>query len=132
MVRYAEDLPIMVKVMSGDVKNAHKLMEPVDLSTIDVYYMESATDSLCQIGVQREIKAAVIRAVAHLRNNCKSRISSTKFPGLSQQHSIVAGSLLTYEKDNADIDSGIKNPKVFYCVFFVVTHGAITRDRWYA
>ncbi|KAJ8921403.1 hypothetical protein NQ315_003019 [Exocentrus adspersus] len=82
MARYAKDLRLALKVLVGDKQATQlRLNEKVDLSNLNVFFMEDA-DSFLEIRVQSEIKKAVREAVKHLKTHCGAKIKDHKFKDL--------------------------------------------------
>ncbi|XP_026290814.1 fatty-acid amide hydrolase 2-A-like isoform X2 [Frankliniella occidentalis] len=67
MARYVSDLPLALKVLAGDKAPQLRLDEKVDLRSVRVYYIESEPSSACSDRVGAEVRAAMARAVQHLR-----------------------------------------------------------------
>lgn len=107
--RYAEDLTVMLKVMTGDSENRYGLDDEIDLSKIEVFSMKSVTNPITQISVQWEIQKAIKKAVVHLRDNCRSTINPKKFPELAGGFFVSMPKIALYNLSNLDIDSGIKS-----------------------
>ncbi|XP_028163363.1 fatty-acid amide hydrolase 2-A isoform X3 [Ostrinia furnacalis] len=82
MARRAEDLPLLMNIMAGDNRHMLNLDEPVDLSTLQVYYMTEAAKSLALLNVDKCIKDKIKRAVKYLRTECGSKICKEKFKDL--------------------------------------------------
>ncbi|XP_054269242.1 fatty-acid amide hydrolase 2-A-like [Macrosteles quadrilineatus] len=74
MTRYAEDLPLMLRILGGGNAKRLRLNEPVSISDVDVYYMTQAKYSIGLPIVDKSIKQAVTKAVDYLKANygCKA------------------------------------------------------------
>ncbi|KAK9506096.1 hypothetical protein O3M35_008093 [Rhynocoris fuscipes] len=67
MARYAEDLPLLMKVMSAERARALKLDEKVDLSTLNVYFIDELIKAWYAFPVEDEIKNRMKEAVSYLK-----------------------------------------------------------------
>lgn len=77
--RYAKDLPLMMKVMAGPKAFHLRLDETVDVSKLNVFYIEEFGWSLTVTPVQAYVKQAVITAANYLYNlGCDVRITRPK------------------------------------------------------
>lgn len=65
MTRFAEDLHLAVKVMSVDCKQNLRLDEPVDISKLNVFYLEDAGSAFGIKPTDRDTRSAIFRAVKH-------------------------------------------------------------------
>lgn len=79
MVRYCEDLILMTKILTGDDAKLLKLDEKVDLSKLNVFFMDKCGSDFGMVPVQREIKEAINRCAVYLSENCKANIKTEKF-----------------------------------------------------
>lgn len=82
MTRYAEDLPIMMKVLTGDLTTQLKLDKEVDLRHVKVLHMTDIGKSISMIPVQEEIKTGILKAVNYLKEKCGCQTSDVKFKDL--------------------------------------------------
>uniref|UniRef100_A0A224XN95 Putative amidase n=1 Tax=Panstrongylus lignarius TaxID=156445 RepID=A0A224XN95_9HEMI len=67
MARHAEDLPLLMKILAGERANELNLDKKVDLSKINVFYMEEAGFSLVAVPVAAEIKSILRDAALYLK-----------------------------------------------------------------
>lgn len=80
LTRYAKDLPLLMKVMSGPKAIHLRLDETVDVSKLNVFYIEQFGWSMTVIPVQTYVKQAVVKAANHLYNiGCDVRAVSPKY-----------------------------------------------------
>ncbi|XP_054714204.1 fatty-acid amide hydrolase 2-B-like [Uloborus diversus] len=63
MCRYVEDLPLLVKILSGDRLNKIRMEEKVDFRKVKIFYMEEFPGLL--LSATSDIKAAVKKAATH-------------------------------------------------------------------
>lgn len=83
MCRYAEDLHLLVKVLSGNDKKL-RLNEEVDFRTMKVYYMEELPGFL--LSATSDIKSSVRKAVKHFEE--EYGISPNKIKLEEMQHAV--------------------------------------------
>lgn len=67
IARYAEDLHLAIKVMSADCGQNLRLDEPVDVSKLNVFYLEDAGYSFGIQPTGSDIRNCILRAVDHFR-----------------------------------------------------------------
>lgn len=79
MTRYAEDLPLMMKVMTGDTSKELKLDEKVDLKNLNIFTLKEVEKSAALFPVQKEIKKCIDKAARYMEKNCGSILSDHKF-----------------------------------------------------
>ncbi|KAF6208148.1 hypothetical protein GE061_016599 [Apolygus lucorum] len=97
LVRYAEDLPLMMRALSTkDSLEKLRLEVPVDFKKMNVFYQENAGYSLVAISVEEDIVQSIRRANKHLeKKGCK--VSKTDIPLLADSIEIGASVLLEIE-----------------------------------
>uniref|UniRef100_A0A0A9ZDX3 Fatty-acid amide hydrolase 2 n=1 Tax=Lygus hesperus TaxID=30085 RepID=A0A0A9ZDX3_LYGHE len=97
LVRYAEDLPLMMKALSTESSVQKLRLEvPVDVKKLNVFYQETAGYSLVATPVDEDIVDSIRRACSHLQlKGCK--VSKTDIPLLSDSVEIGASVLLEIE-----------------------------------
>lgn len=78
LTRYAEDLPLLMKIISGEAGESLKLDEEIDLKNLKVYTVEELSGWNFP-RVEEEIKVSVRKAATYLGERCKSDISDYKF-----------------------------------------------------
>ncbi|XP_050040991.1 fatty-acid amide hydrolase 2-A-like [Dermacentor andersoni] len=66
MARFAEDLPLMLKVLAGSPTNGIRLNEQVNMKTLKLYYMDTE-GSLYISRVTPEVRRAVTRVTQYLK-----------------------------------------------------------------
>ncbi|XP_017783293.1 PREDICTED: fatty-acid amide hydrolase 2-like [Nicrophorus vespilloides] len=79
MARYADDLTLMLKLITSPHSSNLRLDEPVDLNKLRVYYMEETESSLTLPQVDKEIKNAVVKSANYLQRICGSQLEDEKF-----------------------------------------------------
>uniref|UniRef100_T1HPU6 Amidase domain-containing protein n=1 Tax=Rhodnius prolixus TaxID=13249 RepID=T1HPU6_RHOPR len=83
MARHAEDLPLLLKLLAGERANELNLDKKVDLSKINVFYMEEAGQSLVDVPVAPEIKNILKDAALYLKTNYGCQAERGPFPELA-------------------------------------------------
>lgn len=69
MTRYAEDLGLLMKVLTSKCEDDLRLDVPVDLKQLKVYYLQSLDKSLGLLPVSSEIKECILKAANHFKNH---------------------------------------------------------------
>ncbi|KAI4457696.1 fatty-acid amide hydrolase [Holotrichia oblita] len=117
LVRYAEDLKPLLKIMTGTKLQKLNLGEEVNLSNIKIFYMEDTGSNLGLLKVEKEIKAAVNIAAAYLQKECHCHISNRKFEELSESAEMAAivmmGKLKTLPSPLHDTNDALGDNGVF-------------------
>lgn len=90
MTRYSEDLQLMMKVMTGSMSHKLGLHDDVNISELNIFYMMNAGSKLIFGSVQKEIKAAIKKAVYYMRNTKKCKIAKFEYDGMVDTISMVA------------------------------------------
>ncbi|XP_012226916.2 fatty-acid amide hydrolase 2 isoform X2 [Linepithema humile] len=68
MARYAEDLGLLMKVLTSKCEHNLRLDVPVDLKQLKVYYLQALDNSLGLLPVSSEIKECILKAANHFKN----------------------------------------------------------------
>ncbi|KAL0833069.1 hypothetical protein ABMA28_001181 [Loxostege sticticalis] len=110
MARKAEDLPLLMGVMAGDNRPALNLDQPVDISSLRVYYMTEATKSLALLSVDKCISDKIKSAVKYLETECGSTICEEKFKDLEDSVEISVSEFFSM-KDIPNMLQDPTNPK---------------------
>lgn len=76
LTRYAEDLPLFTKILAGENASKLKLDEKVDVSKLNIFFMEDSGYSTTLPAVDEDIKDAIRKAINHLRDNTKATINN--------------------------------------------------------
>ncbi|XP_065157035.1 LOW QUALITY PROTEIN: fatty-acid amide hydrolase 2-like [Atheta coriaria] len=92
MVRYAEDLPLVFKVLT-DHSFELGLDDQVDLKSLNIFHMFNAGASIAHVAVDSEIKQAINKCVTHLQHVCGANVDQFKF-SMSNTMEITAAVLL--------------------------------------
>ncbi|XP_063984255.1 fatty-acid amide hydrolase 2-like [Diachasmimorpha longicaudata] len=82
MTRYAEDLLLAFKILSADSKQNLHLDEPVDVSKLNVWYMEDMGPTFGLFPTSEDIKDAIRQAASHFQK-IGARISKSDIDGIS-------------------------------------------------
>lgn len=77
MTRYAEDLHLVMKVLTAKCNRDLYLDDPVDLKTLKVFYMEDMGSSIASVPTQMEIRTCVKEAAKHLKY-CGSEVEEVR------------------------------------------------------
>ncbi|XP_017783276.1 PREDICTED: fatty-acid amide hydrolase 2-like [Nicrophorus vespilloides] len=93
MTRYAEDLPLMLTIMSGPKAENLRLNDPVDLKTLHVYYLEEFEPTLTLTPVESDIKNCIKKAAKYLQS-CGAILHEEKFP-MANTLEVVLSLMLT-------------------------------------
>ncbi|KRT83729.1 amidase [Oryctes borbonicus] len=110
MARYAEDLKPLLKIISGPSSALLKLDEKVDLSNVQVFYMEHTGNDFCLPRVQKEIRTAIKVAAAYLSRECHCHVSNRKFQELSDSIEISSANYLNIKQFPSPLqDTDIKH-----------------------
>ncbi|KAI4457697.1 fatty-acid amide hydrolase [Holotrichia oblita] len=115
MTRYAEDLAPLLKIISGANAQKLKLDEQVDLSKIQIFYMEDTGNDFGLPKVEKEIKNSIKVAASYLSRECHCHVSKTKFKELSESLEISSIHIMglknipspLYDTDDALGDNGV-------------------------
>lgn len=70
ITRYAEDLNLLMKVLTAKYNRDLYLDDPVDLKTLKVFYLEDFGPFATLVPPQKEIRKCIRRAVKHLKYCC--------------------------------------------------------------
>ncbi|CAG9772552.1 unnamed protein product [Ceutorhynchus assimilis] len=80
MARYACDLKLMMKVLCNDKTSAElRLNESVDLTKLNVFFIEDIRSSVIQPYTSQDIKGVIEKSVKHLKEFYGSTIKDYKF-----------------------------------------------------
>ncbi|GLV41297.1 uncharacterized protein CBL_04821 [Carabus blaptoides fortunei] len=114
MARYAEDLPVMLSsIVKQELRATLKLFEPVELSNIKFYYMESQFKS-----VDRSTREVFRQFIAHLEKEHGILAKKVDIKLLNEAFSIASFTMLGVDK----LDSPFYDKKLqkfrFWPVFF--------------
>lgn len=107
MTRYAEDLRLMLKVMSGENRHVLDLNSKVNIGDLNIFYMEELGNKIYDVPVQNDIKLAIRKCATHLEQNCGATINKTKFIEL---HDSVELSISVFFSVLQDIPNALQNP----------------------
>ncbi|PVD28222.1 hypothetical protein C0Q70_10809 [Pomacea canaliculata] len=77
--RYAEDLPLALRIMAGPTANKIRLDTEVDLSKLRVLSMDDDGGSLLSSNVDQSIQQALQKAAKHLGQECGATVESVHF-----------------------------------------------------
>ncbi|XP_067206034.1 fatty-acid amide hydrolase 2-like [Linepithema humile] len=69
MTRYAEDLGLLIKVLTSKCEHNLRLNVPVDLKQLKVYYLQALDNSLGLLSVSSEIKECILKAANYFKNH---------------------------------------------------------------
>ncbi|XP_063227878.1 fatty-acid amide hydrolase 2-A isoform X2 [Bacillus rossius redtenbacheri] len=83
MTRYAEDLPLMIRILANENAKLLNLDEPVDFKTLKVYFVEDDAGSIVSDSFSPEIRQALRNVLDHFRTNYNTEIKQMHLPGLS-------------------------------------------------
>lgn len=78
MVRYAEDLGLLMRALSATCDRDLRLDAPVDLKRLRVYYLTSNPRSFGVLPVSSEIERCIMRAAKHLEQ-CGARTEKVSY-----------------------------------------------------
>lgn len=84
MVRHAEDLKPVLKIIAGEKAPLLKLDEPVDLKKLKFYYKESDGGGRLVSPVDKDIIKGIHRIVDHLRNKLEVSVEEVELPQFRQ------------------------------------------------
>ncbi|KAK9506098.1 hypothetical protein O3M35_008094 [Rhynocoris fuscipes] len=92
MARHAEDLIFLMKILSTDPDYSRLLDEKIDLSNLNVFYIEEATNVWYAVPVENDIKAKIQEAAEFLKTTYGCKIQKGPFDEL--ENSAVMGDAL--------------------------------------
>ncbi|KAL1506616.1 hypothetical protein ABEB36_005943 [Hypothenemus hampei] len=99
LARFATDLMLMMKVICSDKMCLElKLDETVDLSKLNIFFIEQFDGSITLPKVSEEIQSAVRQAVNYLKKECKASVMDYKFQAF-QKSLVICASELYSQKD---------------------------------
>nr|CAD7570086.1 unnamed protein product [Timema californicum] len=67
MVRYAEDLPLVMRILANENCRQLRLDKPVDLSSLKIYFLEDDDSSVITDTVQPDIRMAMRKVISHMK-----------------------------------------------------------------
>ncbi|XP_030753607.1 fatty-acid amide hydrolase 2-like [Sitophilus oryzae] len=106
LVRYACDFKLIMNAMCGSrIGSELNLYEHVDLSKLNVFYLESLNFNVTLPRVSKEIQAAVRDSVSHLKSHCGAKVHDYKFDEFKNV-SVVCGSSIFSLKDIPNVLKG--------------------------
>ena len=73
IARYASDLPIILRAMSGGAADELRLDEPVDFKKVKIYYMEQIDNPLTSF-VDQRILNAMQKAIKHFKDEYGAQV----------------------------------------------------------
>lgn len=135
MVRYAEDLPLVFKVLTDhsfelglddqvmfvfvfySYKFDYIFKLQVDLKSLNIFHMFNAGASIAHVAVDSEIKQAINKCVTHLQHVCGANVDQFKF-SMSNTMEITAAVLL-YLNDLPNILGNPISDKVCMVTFCI-------------
>ncbi|KNC23036.1 hypothetical protein FF38_12164 [Lucilia cuprina] len=88
MVRHAEDLKPVLKIIAGEKASLLKLDEPVDLQKLKFFYKEDDGGGRLVSPVDKDIKEGIYRIVDHLQNKLKVSVEKAQLPQFRQSATI--------------------------------------------
>ncbi|XP_046736105.1 fatty-acid amide hydrolase 2-B isoform X2 [Diprion similis] len=97
MVRYAEDLPLLLKAMCQSSRLNLKLDDKVPLRDIKFFYMEDDCGSGATSSIDRDIKEAIRRLVEHLNFQHGVTVQKVKLKDMKYALELIAAILLRIE-----------------------------------
>lgn len=100
MVRYAEDLPLILKTMCQSTESSRQLDKKVQLKSIKFFYMEDDCGSGVTNSVDKEIKLGIRRLINHLETTHGIKAQKAELKDMKYALEIAASILL--EMDGAD------------------------------
>uniref|UniRef100_A0A1B6C6F5 Amidase domain-containing protein n=1 Tax=Clastoptera arizonana TaxID=38151 RepID=A0A1B6C6F5_9HEMI len=109
IVRYAEDLPLMLNIMSGSESKKLNLDKKVNVKSLKILYIEELENSFGLIPVENDIKDAIKKAINHF-NAIGCDIKKADFEELSESPEIST-SVLFNLKGLPDVFNEIDDPK---------------------
>ncbi|XP_014473193.1 PREDICTED: fatty-acid amide hydrolase 2-A-like [Dinoponera quadriceps] len=123
MTRYAEDLNLLMRVLTSTCNHDLRLTVPVDLKQLKVYYLQSLDESFGMLPISPNIEQCVLKAANHFKER---DIHTEKLPidWPVTQHEITIVGILNIKKFPQLIPSSDlkirKNPsvemmKAFFC-----------------
>ncbi|XP_044598793.1 fatty-acid amide hydrolase 2-B-like [Cotesia glomerata] len=95
MTRFAEDLHMVLKVMTKNCKTNLRLDEPVDVKKLHVYYLEDIDNNFGVSSVDEDIRQS-IRLAAQYFESCGAKISKPVIEELSDGCEIGAVKLFSW------------------------------------
>ncbi|KAF7263835.1 hypothetical protein GWI33_001056, partial [Rhynchophorus ferrugineus] len=109
LVRYAVDFKLIMNIMCGSrISSDLELIHPVDISKLNVYYVEGLNLRYCLPRVAKEIVCAIKKSVSHLKS-CGATIHNCDFEELKDV-TAVCGSALFSLKDIPNVFKGEHTP----------------------
>lgn len=78
MTRFAEDLYMVLKVMTKNCKTDLRLDEPVDVKKLHFYYLEDIENNFGVSSVDEDIRQSIRLATKYFES-CGAKISKVKF-----------------------------------------------------
>ncbi|XP_065366711.1 fatty-acid amide hydrolase 2-A [Calliphora vicina] len=88
MVRHAEDLKPVLKIIAGEKSSLLKLDEPVDLKKLKFFYKENDGGGRLVSPVDKDIKEGVHRIVEHLQNKLNVPVEQVQLSQFRQSATI--------------------------------------------
>ncbi|XP_037806055.1 fatty-acid amide hydrolase 2-B [Lucilia sericata] len=88
MVRHAEDLKPVLKIIAGEKASLLKLDEPVDLQKLKFFYKEDDGGGRLVSPVDKDIKEGISRIVDYLQNKLKVSVEEVQLPQFRQSATI--------------------------------------------
>nr|CAD7454841.1 unnamed protein product [Timema tahoe] len=110
MVRYAEDLPLMMRILANENCRQLRLDEPVDLSSLKIYFLEDDS-SVVTDTVQPDIKMAMRKVINHMKT--KYNVTAQQMDTQGLRNSLVQLSVPLLKMDDVtDVFQKKSNPKI--------------------
>ncbi|XP_039299525.1 fatty-acid amide hydrolase 2 isoform X2 [Nilaparvata lugens] len=113
LVRYAEDLPLLISVLADEKAPLLKLKEPVDMGRLRVLYIDEPTKSFGMPKISKEIQQLIKKAANHLSTSCGCQTQMMRFKQMEHAPEISSAILFSI-KSLPDVFSEVDtdNPKM--------------------
>nr|CAD7200387.1 unnamed protein product [Timema douglasi] len=110
MVRYAEDLPLIMRILANENCRQLRLDQPVDLSSLKIYFLEDDDSSVIPDTVQPDIKMAMRKVINHMKT--KYNVTVQQMDTESLRNSLIQLSVPILAMDDVtDVFQKKSNPK---------------------
>lgn len=94
MTRYAEDLGLLMKVMTLKCNRDLRLDVPVDLKQIKVYYRQGLDESFGILPMTEDIKECILRATNHFTSQYGIRVEKVQCSRSRHLYRYVKGKII--------------------------------------
>ncbi|GBP16785.1 Fatty-acid amide hydrolase 2 [Eumeta japonica] len=88
MARYAEDLKLVLKILTAEKADLLKLDEPVDLQKLKFFYKESDGGGRLVSSVDEDVTKGIHQVVGYLKNKLKVHVEEVQLPQFRQSATI--------------------------------------------